>query len=481
MPGRNSQTAGSEIRRRIPDMGRIERDSLGEKEIPEDAYYGIQTVRAKENFPVSGYNERPEFIRAYALVKKAAAKANMELMVLDRPRGRAIVQAAEDILSGRFDDQFLVDFFQAGAGTSFHMNVNEVLANRALEILGKPRGMYDYLSPYDHVNAGQSTNDTFPTASHIAIIGMADDLLNILNDLAACFDKKGQDFAGMPKSGRTHLMDALPLSLGDEFRAYGVALTRAAGRVRQRRDDLLELAIGGTATGTGANSHPAFRNHVIHHLQRLTGLPVRAADDSFESLQSRSQMAAFSGALRELALELIRIANDLRLLSSGPTTGIAEITLPSVQPGSSIMAGKVNPVMAECLDMIAFQVVGNDTAVSLAAQAGQIDLNVMTPVMTSNILQSLALLNNFLPVFNSRCVAGITADGERLREYLLHNPMLATLLAPKIGYIKAAEIARESGQTKIPVPKLAVQKGILSEEEARRIFGFEFTVNDEKK
>jgi aspartate ammonia-lyase len=460
-------------------MGRIERDILGEKEIPDGAYYGIQTARAKENFPVSGYRERPEFIRAYVLVKKAAAKANMELKVLDLSRGNAIVQAADDVLSGRFNDQFPVDVFQAGAGTSFHMNVNEVLANRALEILGRQKGAYDYLSPYDHVNAGQSTNDTFPTASHLAIIGMADELLSVLNDLAASFAKKGEDFRGLCKSGRTHLMDALPLSLGDEFCAYGAALARAAGRVRQRRDDLLELAIGGTASGTGANAHPAFRNHVIHQLQHLTGLPVREAGDRFEALQSRSQMAAFSGALRDLALELIRISNDLRLLSSGPTTGIAEITLPAVQPGSSIMAGKVNPVMPECLNMVGFQVIGNDTTVALAAQAGQIDLNVMTPVMTSNVLESLALLTNFLPAFRTRCVDGITADDERLLEYLVHNPMLATLLAPKIGYARAAEIARESGERRIPVPDLVVQKGILSKEEARTLFGFEVTGTSE--
>jgi aspartate ammonia-lyase len=460
-------------------MGRIERDALGEKEIPDDAYYGIQTVRAGENFPVSGYRSRPEFIRAYALVKKAAAESNMDLRVIDPSRGKAIVQAADDVLSGRFDDQFLVDVFQAGAGTSFHMNVNEVLANRALEILGRQKGEYDHLSPYDHVNAGQSTNDTFPTASHLAIIRMADELQDVLHDLAASFAEKGQDFRGLCKSGRTHLMDALPLSLGDEFCAYGASLTRAAGRLRQRRDDLLELAIGGTATGTGANAHPDFRNHVIHRLQHLTGLPVREAKDRFEALQSRSQMAAFSGALRELALELIRISNDLRLLSSGPSTGLAEITLPAVQPGSSIMAGKVNPVMAECLDMVAFQVIGNDTAVALAAQAGQIDLNVMTPVMTSNILQSLALLINFLTAFRTRCVDGITADEERLKDYLENNPMLATLLAPKIGYARAAEIARESGKRRIPVPDLVVLKGILSEEEARNLFGFEGTGTSE--
>jgi len=453
-------------------MARIEHDSLGEREVPDDAYYGIETVRARENFPVSGVCEPQEFVHAYLLVKKAAAQTNIDLLVLDPARGRAILQAADEALSGRFDDQFIVDIFQAGAGTSFHMNINEVLANRALEILGRPRGSYDYLSPHDHVNAGQSTNDTFPTASHVAIINSADHLLTILRDLATSFDEKGYVFSGLRKSGRTHLMDALPLTLGDEFRAYGAVLRRSAERIRQRRDDLCEVALGGTATGTGANSHPDFRSRAMDHLNDLTGLPLKTAEDPFEALQSRSQMAAFSGALRELAQELVRIANDLRLLSSGPVTGLGEITLPPVQPGSSIMAGKVNPVMAECLDMVAFQVIGNDTTVALAAQAGQIDLNVMTPVMTANILQSLILLKNFLPVFNVRCVTGITTDENRLRENLLNNPMLATLLAPKIGYAKAAEVARESGQEKIPVPELAVRKGIISKEEARELFGF---------
>jgi aspartate ammonia-lyase len=453
-------------------MARIERDSLGEREVPDDAYYGIETVRAQENFPVSGLRWPPEFVRAFLLVKKAAAQANFDLRVLDQARGQAILQAADEALTGRFDDQFGVDIFGAGAGTSFHMNINEVLANRALEILGKKRGDYASLGPHDHVNAGQSTNDTFPTASHIAIIGMADDLLISLEDLATSFEAKGQEFAGMKKSGRTHLMDALPLTLGDEFRAYGVAIRKSAGRIQQRREDLLEVALGGTATGTGANSHPDFRSHAIKNLRELTGLPLKPAEDPFEALQSRSLMAAFSGALRELALELVRIANDLRLLSSGPVTGFGEITLPPVQPGSSIMAGKVNPVMAECLDMVAFQVIGNDTSVALAAQAGQIDLNVMTPVMTANILQSLTLLKNFLPVFNTQCVTGITADEKRLQGYLLNNPMLATLLAPRIGYARAAEIARESGQTRIPVPELAVRKGIISSEQARELFGF---------
>jgi aspartate ammonia-lyase len=452
-------------------MARIERDSLGEREVPDDAYYGIETVRAQENFPVSGLRWPPEFVRSYLLVKRAAVKTNGDLRVLDPVRAQAILKATDEALTGGFDDQFVVDIFQAGAGTSFHMNINEVLANRALEILGKKRGDYDSLSPHDHVNAGQSTNDTFPTASHIAIIGIADDLLTSLQELAASFEGKGQEFAGMKKSGRTHLMDALPLTLGDEFRAYGAALRKAAERIRQRRDDLLEVALGGTATGTGANAHPDFRVHALKNLRELTGLPLIEAEDPFEALQSRSTMAAFSGALRELALDLVRIANDLRLLSSGPVTGLGEITLPPVQPGSSIMAGKVNPVMAECLDMVAFEVIGNDTTVTLAAQAGQIDLNVMTPVMTANILQSLTLLNNFIPVFTTRCIAGITVDEERLRGYLQNNPMLATLLAPKIGYARAAEIAGEAQEKKISVRELVLQKGLVTEEEATRLFG----------
>jgi aspartate ammonia-lyase len=452
-------------------MARIERDSLGEKEIPDDVYYGIETVRACENFPVSGIRQPPEFIQAYLLVKRAAAQANCDLRVLDPVRGQAILQAADEALTRRFDDQFVVDIFQAGAGTSFHMNINEVLANRALEILGRKRGDYDYLSPHDHVNAGQSTNDTFPTASHIAIVGSSDLLLTSLQDLATSFDQKGQAFAGLRKSGRTHLMDALPLTLGDEFRAYAAALKKAAERTRQRRDDLLEIALGGTATGTGANSHPDFRSHALKNLRELTGLPLRAAEDPFEALQSRSPMAAFSGSLRELALELVRIANDLRLLSSGPVTGLGEITLPPVQPGSSIMAGKVNPVMAECLDMVAFQVIGNDTVIALAAQAGQIDLNVMTPVMTANILQSLTILKNFIPVFNARCVTGIIADEERLQGYLLNNPMMATLLTPKIGYARAAEIAKEAQEKKIAVRELVIQKGLVTDEEATRLLG----------
>jgi aspartate ammonia-lyase len=451
-------------------MPRVERDSLGELEIPDDAYYGIQTARAMKNFPVSGIKERPELIRSYVLVKKAAALANMNLGELDSERGQAIVKAADRVLSGEFDSQFHIDVFQAGAGTSFNMNVNEVLANLALEILGKPRGGYAALSPNDHVNMAQSSNDTFPTASHIAVVMATGRLVGVLGELADAFKLKGNEFMSIPKSGRTHLMDAMPVRLGHEFRAYGAAIERASERIRERRDDLLELPLGSTATGTGANAHPGYRDTVMGELRKLTSLEFRHARDSFEALQSRSQLVAFSSALKELALELIRIANDLRLLGSGPTTGIGEIELPAVQPGSSIMPGKVNPVMAECLDMVAFQIVGNDTTVALAAQAGQFELNVMTPVMTYNILHSIEILDCYLPVFVERCLRGIKADDARCRSYLDLNPSLATLLSSKIGYLRAAELAKEALERRVSVADLAVEKGLISPDEAEAIF-----------
>ena len=452
---------------------RLEKDSIGEKEIPDNVYYGIQTLRAVENFPVSGRCERPELIKAYLIVKKAAAITNMELGILGNVRGEAIVKAADEIMRGNLMDQFPLDIFQAGAGTSFNMNINEVLANRALEILGKKRGEYEYLSPNDHVNLSQSSNDTFPTASHISILFEADVLHIILMNLASAFKQKGREISSIPKSGRTHLMDAVPVTIGDEFIAYGNAIKRAAERIRERRNDLLEVAIGGTATGTGVNSPPLYREKVVKKLAELTSLELIPAKDSFEALQSRSQMAAFSGALRELALELIRIANDLRLMGSGPTSGLNEIALPPVQPGSSIMPGKVNPVMAECLDMISFQIIGNDTAVSLAVQAGQLDLNVMTPVMISNILESVSMLNNYLPVFQSRCIEGIMVNKKQLQTIAGMNPILATLLSPKIGYLHAAELAKESMKTNQPIKDIVIAKGILSEEEANRLFDLE--------
>ncbi|WP_048189998.1 aspartate ammonia-lyase [Methanobacterium sp. SMA-27] len=445
---------------------RLEKDSLGEKEIPSGVYYGIQTLRAVENFPVSGRTERTELIHAYVTVKKAAAITNMKLGSLDNTRGEAILKAADDVLHGKFADQFPVDLYQAGAGTSFNMNINEVLANRALEILNRNKGEYDYLSPNDHVNASQSSNDTFPTASHIAIIKESDKLYKTLINLGGSFKSKGKKLSDTPKSGRTHLMDAMPVTLGDEFIAYGNAIIRASKEIHEKRNNLLEVAIGGTATGTGVNTPVFYRDNVVKKLAELTSLDLIPANDSLEALQSRSLISNFSGALRELAHDLIRISNDLRLMGSGPTSGFAEINLPPVQPGSSIMPGKFNPVMAECLNMISFQIIGNDTAVSLAAQAGQFELNVMTPVMTSNILDSISFLNNYLPIFQTRCVEGITANKDRLKTIAEMNPSFATVLSPKIGYIKAAELVKQAMDSKKSIRDIVVTRGILSEEEA---------------
>jgi aspartate ammonia-lyase len=448
---------------------REERDSLGIREVPDSAYYGIETMRALENFPVSGFREPPVFIRAYIRIKKAAALANMELNVLDAERGGAIVEAADEILDGRLADQFPVDVFQAGAGTSFHMNVNEVLANRALELLGRRKGDYAYLSPHDHVNRSQSTNDTFPTASHLALIEASDALIPTLESLAEAFERKGREFRYLPKSGRTHLMDALPVTLGDELQAYGTAIRRSASEIRDRRDDLLEVALGSTATGTGVIAPPGYRETVLSHLSRMTSLPLIPARDSLEALQSRSRMVSLSGALRGLALELIRIADDLRLMGSGPVSGFADIRLPATQPGSSIMPGKVNPVMAECLDMICFQVIGHDTAVIMAAGAGQLELNVMTPVMTHNILESLRYLTHYIPEFRKRCVEGIEAREQHLRDVLERNPSLVTLLVSRMGYLKAAEIAEESMKTGHTVRQIAIERGILTDREAEEL------------
>lgn len=449
---------------------RREKDSLGEKEIPKEAYYGIQTLRAIENFHVSGRGESPEMIRAYVTVKKAAAITNMNLGSLDKERGMAIVRVTDEILGGKLTDQFPVDLFQAGAGTSFNMNVNEVIANRALELMGKERGEYQYLSPNDHVNRSQSSNDTFPTASHIAIIKESDTLEKVIINLSNSLKLKGEEMISVTKSGLTHLMDAMPVTMGDEFSAYSSAVRRAGKRIHERRNGLLEIAIGGTATGTGINTPKNYTEEVIENLRKLTSLDLVPATNSHESLQSRSQMAAYSGSLRDFALELIRIANDLRLMGSGPTAGLDEIKLPPVQPGSSIMPGKVNPVMAECLNMVSYQIIGNDTTVAMAAQAGQLELNVMTPVMTSNILESLKLLNNYLPLFQSHCIEGIYANKEKLINIASKNPSLATLLSPKIGYLEAAEIAKEAMETKQSIRDLVVKKGILSSDEADKLF-----------
>jgi aspartate ammonia-lyase len=459
---------------------RKERDSLGVREVPADAYYGIQTLRAIENFPVSGIRARPEFINAFAMVKKAAALANMDVGWLEPYKAEAIVSACDEIMSGKLQDQFVVDDFQAGAGTSFNMNLNEVIANRALELIGKEKGDYSVINPNDHVNMAQSTNDTYPTAMRLCILIIAQDLLDKLDLLRKAFVKKGMQFEKILKSGRTHLMDALPVTLGQEFMAYSVAIKKSRNQLKENLKLLEEVPLGATAVGTGANTHPDYQRQVVKHIRAITGLNLIEAEDPREALQSRLDFAMISGGLKALALELIRISNDLRLMNSGPITGWAEIRLPATQPGSSIMPGKVNPVMAECMDMICFQIMGNDISVSMAVQAGQMELNVMNPVMIHNILESMVLLNNYIPVYIEKCISGIEADEAKCRSYLEKNPSIATFLDPHIGYMQSAEIAKEALRRSMSVKDLVIEKGILTPEQVERIFDWEFLIGRKK-
>jgi len=442
---------------------RKERDFLGEVEVPSDAYYGIQTMRAVENFPISGLRAHREFIRAMAQVKLATTLTNAELGALADDVADAVALAAREVADGKLDDQFLVDVYQAGAGTSFHMNANEVIANRALEILHEPRGNYARVHPNDHVNLAQSTNDVYPTAMRIAALAMLVPLGTAVLDLAAAFEEKKRAFKGIAKSGRTHLTDAAPMTLGQEFGGYAGALRSVHEYVTKSSDGLLLLGIGGSAVGTGLTAPEGYRPLVIEKIAQLTDLPFRPSDSTFESMQSNACFAVVSGALRALALELIRIANDLRLLSSGPNTGLGEITLPAVQPGSSIMPGKVNPVMAEMLNMVAFQVVGFDTTIAMAVQAGQLELNVMMPVINYNLLQSMKILTSAIQVFTSKCVSGIDAMEETCSRNARRSVGLATVLKPSIGYEKASEVAKEAVRTGKSIGRIAVERGYLTE------------------
>lgn len=450
---------------------RIERDSLGEKEIPLDAYYGVQTARAIENFPISGIKPPEVFIRATAMVKKASAIANMAVGSLDTRIGKAIITAAEEIINGRHHDQFLVDVYQAGAGTSHNMNANEVIANRAIEILGGKRGDYKIVHPNDHVNMSQSTNDTFPTAIRIAALFMIRELLPVLKDLENSLFEKARGFDGVIKSARTHLQDAVPIRLGQDFQAYVVAIVKANTWIKEASQSLKELGIGATAAGTGINTHPEYREKAVWALREITGIQdLRPSRDMLEFINSMADFVKVSSGLRGLAIELTRIANDLRLLSSGPRTGLAEITLPPVQPGSSIMPGKVNPVIAEMLNMICFQVIGNDLTITMASQAGQLELNVMMPVINYNLLQSIGILKNGVKVFTERCVKGIKTNTDRCKDMADKTLGLATVLNPYIGYESAASIAQEAFKTGETVKEVVVRKGVLSKEEAEEVF-----------
>ncbi len=448
---------------------RKEKDSLGYVEVPASAYYGAQTARAVANYPISGMRAHPQLIRAFGMVKKAAAEANKELGLVEAPRADAIVQAAQEVMDGKWNSEFVVDVFQAGAGVSFHMNTNEVIANRTNEILGFKLGEYTQVHPNDHVNYGQSTNDVFPTGMRLATLLTLETLYPVLDTLAATFAAKAKEFHDVMKSGRTHMQDAVPMRLGQEFAAYGLAIEKGCKFLALAADSLRELGLGGSAVGTGINTHPDYRVKAIANLSRISGQKLTPATDMRWAMQSNACMADVSGALRGIALEVIRISNDLRLLSSGPNTGFAEIFLPSLQPGSSIMPGKINPVMPELAAMVSFQVVGNDTAVAMAVQAGQLELNVMAPTMAYSVLQSITILTNMLRQFNDHCVAGITANRERCAQYAQSTVSLATALNPYIGYAKAAEIVKESVATGNSIISIARAKGLLSEEEIAEI------------
>jgi aspartate ammonia-lyase len=448
---------------------RTEKDSLGTKELPADVYYGVQTARAVENYPISGMRAHPTLIRALAMVKEAAAEANRDLGLIDSTIADAIIKTAKEVEQGKWDKEFVVDVFQAGAGVSFHMNTNEVIANRAIEILGGALGDYSKVHPNDHVNYGQSTNDVFPTGMRLATLLELEKLYPVLDSLVAGLERKGKEFHEILKSGRTHMQDAVPMRLGQEFSAYAGAIRRAKDAIRANAELLRELGLGGSAVGTGINTHPDYRELVIKNLSRISGQKLVPVDDMRYAMQSNLAMASVSSALRNLALEVIRISNDLRLLSSGPNTGFAEINLPALQPGSSIMPGKINPVIPELAAMVSFQVVGNDVAVAMAVQAGQLELNVMMPTMAYSVLQSITILTNMLRQFTDKCVAGITANDHRCNFYVQATVSLATALNPYIGYAKAAEIAKEAVATGRSIIEIAREKQLLSEKEIDEI------------
>ena len=440
---------------------RTERDPLGELPVPADAYYGVQTQRAIENFPISGLRAPADLVVATILVKKAAAEANAALGRLDRDIAAAILDAADEILSGRLRDQFVVDVYQAGACTSHNMNANEVLANRAGEILGEPRGTYRRVHPNDHVNMGQSTNDVFPTATRLALLLGAVLLGANAHVLAESLAHKADEFADVLKTGRTHLQDAVPITLGQEFSGYADCVRRGAEDVRHASEQLEELNIGATAVGTSLNAGDEYRRLVVRNLARYTNLPLKPASNLFRVTQSMGDVLAYSSAMRRLAVEVGKIASDLRLLSMGPRAGISEISLPAVQPGSSIMPGKVNPSVPEMVNQVCFQVVGCDTTVAIACEAGQLELNVMMPVIAWNALHASTILRESMKVFRHRCVDGIAADRTRARDLLERSTASATALSPYIGYAATADIAKESVKTGRSIRELVLERGLV--------------------
>jgi aspartate ammonia-lyase len=449
----------------IRDNYRIEQDSMGERQIPESAYYGIQTLRAIENFPISGLKPLATYVDACILIKKAAAIANAQLGCIPQEIGNAIVTAADEVLQGSFRDQFVVDVYQAGAGTSHHMNVNEVLANRALELLGDVKGNYQRVNPNDQVNYGQSTNDVIPTAIRVGgLLALTHTLDPALNSAIAALDKKAVEFHAIVKSGRTHMQDAVPVRLGDSFGAFAQILRDHQVRITTAAGDLTKLGLGGSAVGTGLNTHPEYRSTVAQILGGLIDRPLTVAPHLMAAMQSMAPFVNVSGSLRNLAADLIKISHDLRLMDSGPKTGFKEIQLPPVQPGSSIMPGKYNPVMAEMMSMVCFQVMGFDRSIEMAAQAGQLELNVMMPLIAYDLIHSIEILGKAIQALTDQCIVGITANPERCNDYAEGSLALVTALNTHIGYLNAANVAKESLATGKSLRQIVLEQDLMEPE-----------------
>lgn len=451
------------------EPSRIEKDSLGSKQIPANALYGIQTLRAVENFPISGQPLLPEMVKAYAHLKKACAEANTELKLLPKKLSGPIIKAADEVIAGKHGDQFPVDVLQAGAGTSTNMNLNEVIANRALELMKKKKGRYDLVSPNDHVNMAQSTNDTYPSAMRIAVLMSFDALDQNLKKLEKSFQKKAVQFKNIIKSARTHLQDAVPITLGQEFNAYALTLSGLRKQLKTAREQVSVLGIGGTAAGTGLNTDPRYAKLVVRHLNKNTKLKFRNSSNLVESMQSQRQMLEFSSVLKQIATEVSRIATDLRLLSSGPNTGFAEICLPAVQPGSSIMPGKINPSILECVNMVCYRLIGSETTVANSVLNGQMDLNVNMPLMSLEVLTSMTILGNAAKMMAEKCVNGITADKKRCEAYAYESASLATALNPILGYAKVSGVVKEFVKTGKSVPEIILKKKWMTASQLKKV------------
>lgn len=444
---------------------RLDKDSLGEVKVPSNAYYGPFTVRASNQYKVTGQKPHLSMIKAFAMIKRSAALANKDLNILPAEKADAIVKACDEILSGNLLDQFIVDTINSGAGTAFNMNINEVIANRALEISGHSIGDYSFINPNDDVNMSQSSNDTFPTAMHMALLMNMKGVIDSLRSLIMALEKKSHEFREVMKIGRTHLMDAIPVTLGVEFDVYAFSLKRGLNKVVDVCDDLEYVGLGGTAVGTGANTPLGYDKLVINYLSQISGLSLKPSQNYFFSLQSKFEITMCSSILRNIAIELIKMSNDIRLMASGPIAGLSEITFPAVHAGSSIMPGKVNPSLSECLNMICFIIVGNDVSVALAAQAGQFELNVMLPGMIKDMLESTDMLKNFLSVYASNMIDGLKANEQKLASFVEKSPILVTLLNSHIGYLKASEIYKESMATNKSIKELILEKGLMTKEE----------------